>query len=89
MASVLGYDPWVTKVPGGIASTQWRTTLTGESPTSSRTTPLAGWVTRVDKAQPKRPVYAAVRAGPSRTSSLRGWQLFRSSDDGRERKTRR
>lgn len=89
MAPVLGYDPWATKVLGGIAPTQWLTTLTGESPTSSRSTPVAGWVTRVDKAQPKRPVYAAVRSGPSRTTSLWGWQLFRSSDDGRERKTQR
>jgi hypothetical protein len=89
MVPVLGYDPWAIKVPGGIAHTQWRTTLTGESPTSSSTTHAAVLVRQVDKAQPKRPAYAAVRAGPSRTVSLRGWQLFRSSDDGRERKAQR
>ena len=74
---------------GGIALIQWLTTLTGESPTSSRSTHVAERVTRVDKAQPKRRVYAAVQRGPSRTALLWGWQLFRSSGDVRERKTQR
>ena len=64
MTSKLGYDPWIAQVLGGIARAQWWTTLTGESPTSSRSTHAAGRVTRVDKAQPKRPVEAAVQRGP-------------------------
>lgn len=52
--SRLGYDIWTTQVRGGIAPTQWLTTLTGESPTSSRSTHVAEWVMRVHKAQPKR-----------------------------------
>lgn len=53
---VLGYGPWAIKVTGGITPTQWLTTLTGESPTSSRATLEAERVTRADKAQSKRPV---------------------------------
>ena len=89
MVSILGYDAWTAQVLGGIARTQWLTTLTGESPTSSRSTHAAGRVTRVDKAPPKRRVYAAVRRSPSRTASPWGWQLSRSSGDGRERETQR
>ena len=54
MVSILGYDAWAAQVLGGIARTQWLTTLTGESPTSSRSTHVAEGVTRSDKAQPKR-----------------------------------
>ena len=89
MASILGYDAWAAQVLGGITCAQWLTTLTGESPTSSRSTHAAGRVTRVDKAQPKRRVYAAVRGSPSRASSPWGWQLSRCSDDGRDRETQR
>jgi hypothetical protein len=67
MTSKLGHDPWIAQVLGGIARAQWLTTLTGESPTSSRTTLVAGRVTRADKAQPKRRVDAAVQRGPTRT----------------------
>lgn len=52
--SGLGYDNWTTQVLGGIAHTQWLTTLTGESPTSSCSTHVVERVMRVDKAQPKR-----------------------------------
>ncbi len=89
MASILGYDTWAAQVLGGIARTQWLTTLTGESPTSSHSTHAAEGVTRSDKAQPKRRAYAAVRRRPSRMASFRGWQLSRSSGDGRERETQR
>jgi hypothetical protein len=89
MQSTLGYDTWTAQVLGGIARAQRRTTLTGESPTSSRTTHAAGRVTRVDKAQPKRRVYAAVQRGPARAPLLWGWQLSRSSGDGRERESQR
>jgi hypothetical protein len=54
MTPTLGYDAWAAQVLGGIAWTQWLTTLTGESPTSSRPTLVAGRVMRSDKAQPKR-----------------------------------
>ncbi len=33
--STLGYGSWTVKVLGGVARTQWLTTLTDESPTSS------------------------------------------------------
>jgi hypothetical protein len=89
MTSKLGHDPWIAQVLGGIARAQWLTTLTGESPTSSRTTLVAGRVTRVDKAQPKRLVDAAVRRSPTRTPRLWGWQLSRCSGDGRDRETQR
>lgn len=89
MASILGYDTWAAQVLGGITRAQWLTTLTGESPTSSRSTHVAGRVTRVDKAQPKRQVYAAARGSPSRAPSPWGWQLSRCSDDGRDRETQR
>lgn len=49
---------------GGVTRTQWLTTLTGESPTSSVSTLVAGAVTRVDKAWPKRLVDAAEHGGP-------------------------
>jgi hypothetical protein len=87
--SKLGYVIRTNQVAGGIACAQWLTTLTGESPTSSRSTPAAGRVTQVDKAQPKRPAYAAVRRSPSRTNSLWGWQLSRCSNDGCDRETQR
>ena len=88
-SSILGYDDRSGKVIGGIACAQWLTTLTGESPTSSRLTPAARRVTQVDKAQPKRRVYAAERRCPTRTNSPWGWQLSRCSDDGRDRETQR
>jgi hypothetical protein len=88
-ATKLGYAVGIAEVPGGIACTQWLTTLTGESPTSSRRTHAAGRATRFDKAQPKRLADAAARRRSTRTDSLWGWQLFRSSGDGRERKTQR
>ena len=87
--SKLGYATRTNQVPGGIACAQWLTTLTGESPTSSRSTPAAGRVTQVDKAPPKRLAYAAVRRSPSRTNSLWGWQLSRCSNDGCDRETQR
>ena len=87
--SILGYDVRTGKVTGGIACAQWLTTLTGESPTSSRPTPAAGRVTRVDKALPKRRVYAAARRCPTRANPLWGWQLSRCSDDSRDRETQR
>lgn len=74
---------------GGIACTQWLTTLTGESPTSSRLTLAAGRVRRAYKAQPKRCVDAAVRRGPPRTLPLQGRQRSRSTGDGREREPQR
>jgi len=89
VSSILGYDDRSDKVLGGIACAQWLTTLTGESPTSSRLTPEARRVTRVDKAQPKRPVDAAERKCPTRANPLWGWQLSRCSDDGRDRETQR
>jgi hypothetical protein len=48
--SRFGYDRGITQVLGGVTRTQWLTTLTGESPTSSVSTLVAGAVTRVDKA---------------------------------------
>ena len=81
--SRLGYGMRTDLVLGGIACTQWQTTLTGESPTSSRPALAVGRVTRADKAQLKRRVKAAVRRSPSRADPLRGWQLSRNSDDGR------
>ena len=87
--SRLGYDARTNQVAGGIACAKWPTTLTGESPTSSRLTLVARRATQVDKAQPKRPVYAAVRRGPTRTTSLWGWQLSRCSNDGCDRETQR
>jgi hypothetical protein len=89
MTPILGYGTWATQVLGGITHAQWLTTLTGESPTSSRSTHAAGRVMQVDKAQPKRQAYAAARRGPSRATSLWGWQLSRCSDDGRDRETQR
>ena len=74
---------------GGVTCTQWLATLTGESPTSPDPTPVAGPVTPADKAEPKRQVEAAERWGPTRTTTPWGRQLFRSSGDGRERKTQR
>jgi hypothetical protein len=84
-----GYGGRITQVFGDVTRTQWLTTLTGESPTSSDLTLVAESVTPVDKAEPKRLAYAAERCGPTRTASHQGWQLFRSSGDGRERKTQR
>jgi hypothetical protein len=84
-----GYGRGITQVFGDVTRTQWLTTLTGESPTSSDSTPAAEPVMPSDKAKPKREVYAAERRGPTRTAALWGWQLFRSSGDGRERKTQR
>ena len=85
----LGYLRWSARVFGGVAWTKWPTTMTGESPPSSRPTHEAERVTRADKAQPKRLVEAAVRRSSSRTTPLEGWQLSRGSGDGRERETQR
>lgn len=87
--SALGYGAWFGGVPGGIACTQWLTTLTGERPTSSRATCAAARVTRVDKALPKQRADAAVWRGPFRTAPSWGQQLSRSSGNGRERETQR
>jgi hypothetical protein len=59
--SKYGYGRGITQVHGDVTRTQWLTTLTGESPTSSDPTPVAGRVTPVDKAEPKRQVHAAER----------------------------
>jgi hypothetical protein len=85
----LGYGPRPTQVLGGITHTQWLTTLTGESPTSSRPTQVVGRVKRVDKAQPKRRVEAAARGDPTRIASSWGRQLSRCSGDDRDRETQR
>ena len=86
---MLGDLRWTVRVSGGVAWTKWLTTLTGESPTSSRPAHAVERVTPADKALPKQLVNAAVRGRPSRTSSLLGWQLSRSNGDGRERETQR
>jgi len=56
-----GHGRGITQVFGGVSCTQWLITLTGESPTSSDSTPVAEPVKPVDKAEPKRQVYAAER----------------------------
>jgi hypothetical protein len=61
LRSEYGYGRGITQVFGGVTRTQWLITLTGESPTSSDSTPVAGPVTPVDKAQLKRQVQAAGR----------------------------
>jgi hypothetical protein len=84
----LGYTQGVTQVIGEATYSQWLTALTDESPTSSDSTHVAGPVTRVDKAKPKRLVHAAER-GVLLGHLAWGWQLFRSSGYNRERKTQR
>src|SRR5689334_11862116 len=45
-----GYGRGITQVSGDVTRTQWLTTLTGESPTSSDSTPVARSVMSVHKA---------------------------------------
>ena len=57
------------RVSGGFTWAQRLMTLTGERPTSSDSTLVAGAVTPSDKEM-KRVVYAAVRCAPARTQRL-------------------
>lgn len=77
-----------TQVSGGVTSAQWLATLTGESPTSSASTPGAGVVRRVDKACPKRLVDAAEHKGSLELACLEDGSSSGVAD-GRERKTQR